>query len=76
MSVGYLARWLVGIRKTARRFGRVFVNREIAKVVDCIRFLDCPDEKRLVVFAVGRAGHSQDSRNVGGRDVAAELRSK
>ena len=55
------------------RFGRVFVNREIAERVDRIAFLARLDDEFLGKFAVGESRQAQHARRVGCRQIAAEL---
>jgi hypothetical protein len=63
----------LGLAKVAGRFGRVFVNREIAERVDCVAFLVRPDDEFLGAFAVGESWQPQYARRIGGRQVPAEF---
>ena len=63
----------LGFAKVAGRFGRVFVNREIAERVDRIAFLARLDDEFLGKFVVGESRQAQHARRVGCRQIAAEL---
>src|SRR6202034_2063036 len=59
--------------KMAWRFGRVFVNREVAERVDRIALLARLDDELLGKFPIGKSRQAQHARRVGCGQIAVEI---
>ena len=71
--IGHPPLALLIVAKVPRRFGRVFVDREVAARVDRIAFLAGLHDECLGKFVVGESRQTKHARRVRCRQIAAEL---
>jgi hypothetical protein len=63
----------MAVPEMSRGVGRVSGDCEVAKVINQVRFLSCPYEKLVAVFAVYKSRDAQHAGYIGSGSVSPEL---
>src|SRR6266404_3556579 len=62
------------VADVTRRIGRVFVHREVPKLIDVIGLVNGSNKESVVVLLIYEARHAENAGYVRGRNISTKLR--